>query len=79
MRPAWNDTVLIKRLLDIGTIPAPEAAEALRAQAAVFGMPQVIHLPSLPLDRRHNAKIDYPALRALLESAKPVNVVSASP
>ena len=68
-----------KRLLVIGKIPSPDEAEAIRAQAAVFGMQQVIHLPSLPLDRRHNAKIDYPALRTLLESTKPLDVDGALP
>lgn len=32
-----------------------------------FGMEEVIWVRELPLDRRHNAKIDYPALRTLLE------------
>lgn len=31
-----------------------------------FGMEEVIWVRELPLDRRHNAKIDYPALRKLL-------------
>lgn len=36
------------------------------ATAQAMGMDQVIALASIPLDRRHNAKIDYPALRSLL-------------
>jgi acyl-CoA synthetase (AMP-forming)/AMP-acid ligase II len=31
---------------------------------------RVIELPRIPLDRRHNAKIDYPALRVELEKAR---------
>jgi hypothetical protein len=30
------------------------------------GIDQVVNLPRIPLDRRHNAKIDYPALLAEL-------------
>jgi len=30
---------------------------------------EIRSLPRLPVDRRHNAKIDYPALRALLRRA----------
>ncbi|MGB7933047.1 MAG: AMP-binding protein [Gammaproteobacteria bacterium] len=31
---------------------------------------RVVELPHIPLDRRHNAKIDYPALRVELEKAR---------
>lgn len=67
------------RLLVVGIVPTPQEAEEIRSQASGFGMQQIVHLPSLPLDRRHNAKIDYPALRVLLESSKPVNADGASP
>ena len=34
--------------------------------ARTLGITSVITIPAIPLDRRHNAKIDYPALRSLL-------------
>jgi len=34
------------------------------------GIDRVVELPRIPLDRRHNAKIDYPALRAELEKVR---------
>jgi len=40
----------------------------LREAAAKLGMSDLRYVPQIPLDRRHNAKIDYPALRALLEA-----------
>lgn len=40
--------------------------ESIQARAREFGIERVIFLESLPLDRRHNAKIDYPALREIL-------------
>ncbi|WP_411826480.1 AMP-binding protein [Luteolibacter sp. AS25] len=36
--------------------------------AANLGISQIIEIDSIPLDRRHNAKIDYPALRKKLGS-----------
>jgi hypothetical protein len=35
-----------------------------------LGMDDLVCLDALPLDRRHNAKIDYPALRGMLERRK---------
>lgn len=55
------------RLLVCGGTPGPECARAMVVRASALGMTGVRVLPTLPLDRRHNAKIDYPALRALLE------------
>jgi acyl-CoA synthetase (AMP-forming)/AMP-acid ligase II len=43
------------------------AGSALDREAAALGIAEVIRLDALPLDRRHNAKIDYPALLALLD------------
>ncbi|RYD37533.1 MAG: hypothetical protein EOP85_17515 [Verrucomicrobiaceae bacterium] len=60
-----------QRSLVVGKLCDPESTAAIRASAAVFGIHQIIHLASIPLDRRHNAKIDYPALRELLENEKP--------
>lgn len=57
-----------KRLLVVEA-PAEEILLA-RLHAAVrdAGIDAVRCLPALPVDRRHNAKIDYPALRRLLGS-----------
>ncbi len=38
------------------------------ASAAKFGIGKIVYLKSIPLDRRHNAKVDYPALRRVLET-----------
>lgn len=46
---------------------APHPPEPARAILAGLGVRRVIALPTLPVDRRHQAKIDYPALRRLLE------------
>jgi olefin beta-lactone synthetase len=43
-----------------------ELEERLRAATAWAGIDTVRFIPRMPLDRRHNAKIDYPALRQLL-------------
>lgn len=55
------------RLLVCGGAPDPACARAIETKARALGMTGVRMLAALPLDRRHNAKIDYPALRALLE------------
>ncbi|RYD18636.1 MAG: AMP-dependent synthetase [Verrucomicrobiaceae bacterium] len=60
-----------RRTLVVGKNSDPEEAASIRASAAAFGIHHIIHLATLPLDRRHNAKIDYPALRQLLENEKP--------
>ncbi len=41
---------------------------AVRASVAWAGLDDVLSIPALPLDRRHNAKIDRPALVALLRA-----------
>ncbi len=43
-----------------------EKRPAIAGAAAEFGIANVIFVETLPMDRRHNAKIDYPALRELL-------------
>jgi acyl-CoA synthetase (AMP-forming)/AMP-acid ligase II len=45
----------------------PLDAEALQAGLAWAKLDRLLLVPRLPVDRRHNAKIDYPALRRLLE------------
>ena len=52
-----------KRILAI----ASEAPTGLDEAAAEFEIEEVIPVPSLPMDRRHNAKIDYPALKAMIK------------
>lgn len=53
-----------KRCLVIETEP-----EGLADAAKKLGIEQVIRVERIPLDRRHNAKIDYPALRKLVEKS----------
>lgn len=45
----------------------PDDALTSRIQSEFPQIEQVLFLPSIPLDRRHNAKIDYPALSKLLK------------
>jgi acyl-CoA synthetase (AMP-forming)/AMP-acid ligase II len=68
----WKD----KRVL----VTTSEAPPGLEEVAAEFGIEEVIRVPTLPMDRRHNAKIDYPALKAMLskEGARPAPHSSAS-
>lgn len=40
--------------------------QALEASMQELGVEQVQQLPMIPMDKRHNAKVDYPALRAKL-------------
>jgi acyl-CoA synthetase (AMP-forming)/AMP-acid ligase II len=58
----WNG----ERTLVVGSTTAAGEAAAIAASATEFGIGRVIYLESLPLDRRHQAKIDYPALREIL-------------
>ena len=56
-----------RRLLVVGKQTDTEETEAIRSMARDLGMEDLVCLDALPLDRRHNAKIDYPALRGMLE------------
>jgi acyl-CoA synthetase (AMP-forming)/AMP-acid ligase II len=56
-----------RRLLVVGKPGHPQESATIRAKAEAFGIAQIRHLDHLPLDRRHQAKIDYPALRRALE------------
>jgi acyl-CoA synthetase (AMP-forming)/AMP-acid ligase II len=58
---AWRG----KRILVREPSAAPEAD--IRTHAATLGMNNILSISQLPLDRRHQAKIDYPALRSELE------------
>ncbi len=42
------------------------AASVLLERLATLGVQQVLPVRHIPLDRRHNAKVDYPALRRML-------------
>jgi acyl-CoA synthetase (AMP-forming)/AMP-acid ligase II len=55
------------RLLVVGKRCDTEQTECIRAISRDLGMDDLVCLDALPLDRRHNAKIDYPALRGMLE------------
>lgn len=46
--------------------PAPELEAALRDEVRWAHVDEVRFLTTLPVDKRHNAKIDYPALRKIL-------------
>jgi olefin beta-lactone synthetase len=59
----WED----QRTLVVGKKCDASEAAAIGQSVEVFGIASVIYLESLPLDRRHNAKIDYPALREMLK------------
>jgi len=61
-----------KRLLAIeSTQPGPELEAKLTRAAATAQahLDAILFLDHLPVDRRHNAKIDYPALKALLQKS----------
>jgi acyl-CoA synthetase (AMP-forming)/AMP-acid ligase II len=55
-----------RRTLVVGKTCGQQEIEAIRAKAVQLGVGNVFCLEALPLDRRHNAKIDYPALRQAL-------------
>jgi acyl-CoA synthetase (AMP-forming)/AMP-acid ligase II len=56
-----------KRLLVVESpVPADAFASRLRAATAWAKIDEVRVVAALPVDRRHNAKIDYPALRRML-------------
>jgi olefin beta-lactone synthetase len=56
-----------KRLLVVGKQVDAAEKQAIRDMARDLGIDEVVCIDRLPLDRRHNAKIDYPALREMLE------------
>ncbi|MEI6177271.1 MAG: AMP-binding protein [Verrucomicrobiota bacterium] len=56
------------RTLVVGRICDPIEATEIRTKTEELGIRKVIHIERIPLDRRHNAKIDYPALREILDS-----------
>lgn len=58
-----------ERTLVVGEIVSGGEREAIEGKASSLSISKIIYLPSLPLDRRHQAKIDYPALRKVLEAS----------
>ena len=56
-----------RRTLVVGTRCDMQEAAAVESSAARFDIGDVIYVESIPLDHRHNAKIDYPALRGVLQ------------
>lgn len=61
---AWEN----QRTLVVGKKCGSHERESITKQAADFGIKNVICLDALPLDRRHQAKIDYQALRGIFKS-----------
>lgn len=57
-----------RRTLVVGKKCASAEAAGIEVRAGDFGIERVIFLDSIPLDRRHQAKVDYPALRELLNA-----------
>ncbi|MBL9204601.1 MAG: AMP-binding protein [Opitutaceae bacterium] len=61
-----------RRVLAIeATAPTPELKSRLTAAVAPAQVQRILFLPRLPVDRRHNAKIDYPGLQKVLEEVDP--------
>ena len=63
---SWQE----KRALVIGAKVTKETMEAIRSASSELGIQQWFWFDSLPLDRRHNAKIDYPALMAMIQASE---------
>ena len=60
-----------RRVLAVAPISPMQGVdrEGLRAQLADVGLDAVVVLSEIPMDRRHNAKVDYPALADRLDRA----------
>jgi acyl-coenzyme A synthetase/AMP-(fatty) acid ligase len=58
-----------KRLLvvELERSATPSGATSIPSNLAWAGLDDVLIVPAIPLDKRHNAKVDYPALRRLLK------------
>ena len=57
-----------QRSLAIGGQHSPETLKRIREASSELGIGQWFYLDALPLDRRHNAKIDYPALFTMIQN-----------
>jgi acyl-CoA synthetase (AMP-forming)/AMP-acid ligase II len=56
--------------LEFYETPAPASLDAVRATLAWTRLDEVRLCRHIPVDKRHNAKIDYPALHRLLETQR---------
>jgi olefin beta-lactone synthetase len=56
-----------QRTLIVGKKCADDEAADINSCAKMLGIQNVIYLNAIPLDRRHQAKVDYPALREMLK------------
>lgn len=68
--PNWRTAALKHRDACLLVVEGkPDAAEwrAMERKAAELGIDRLVTVESLPLDRRHQAKVDYPALKVLLD------------
>jgi len=54
---------------DLVLVVEADAAGGVETVAREIGCDRVVRIPRLPMDRRHEAKIDYPALRRLMKDA----------
>ena len=54
-------------VLEVESLAVEEARALLASQLAWAHLGDVIVVDALPLDKRHNAKIDYPALSKMLK------------
>jgi acyl-CoA synthetase (AMP-forming)/AMP-acid ligase II len=52
---------------------AEAIARELRDAVSFVELDEVTPLAKIPIDRRHNAKVDYPALRRMLDAERPVH------
>lgn len=60
-----------RRILAVQSIASsPDPTAAVREQLAWAHLDEILPVPAIPVDKRHNAKVDYPALRAMLTSRK---------
>jgi olefin beta-lactone synthetase len=57
-----------KRLLVVETGSGSTINDGICSRSLALGMDEVVEIKAIPMDRRHQAKIDYPALRVLLSN-----------
>jgi acyl-CoA synthetase (AMP-forming)/AMP-acid ligase II len=58
------------RVLCVQAVPGqPPDLSQVASELAWAHLAEIREYPAIPVDRRHNAKVDYPALRRLLETA----------
>ncbi len=59
-----------QRILAIERRAGTDKRRMIESLGKTLGIARIITLREIPLDRRHNAKIDYPALKRLLDNAR---------